>query len=218
MIDWIRKQPAAVRLWSSRRLHLFGISKEDGAAIRATTEFRRNHLPDLEAFEQTERWLTRDAFLASARQRIDAGEDVYTRVEDGRLVCYGWLRRDCRRNRYAYVDQTVEFAPGTALIYNGWVHPAARGRGLHQEAQRFRIADVLAEPAGRYLFSAVEEPNRAAHKSAVRAGLRPQAVLETRTRFGRQRKSAQRADGAYPFEVEVRSDPVTIERLREVRA
>lgn len=199
LMNWVRKQPAVVKTWSTHRLHLFAIDREAGGGFGSELPFRRNHWPDLVLFEPTERWLTREAFIASAKQRLEAGEDVYTLVEDGRLVAYGWLKRDNRNSRYAYVDQTVNFAPGSAVIYNGFVHPAARGRRLHQECQRFRIGDLFADPAARYVYSAVEEPNRAARKSAERTGLRPQAVLETRMRFGRARKSAVRLPGAYPI-------------------
>lgn len=203
MIEWLKKQPSMVRLWSTRYLHLFAISREHAHPSGHDTVFRRNHWPDLEAFEQTERWLPRSGFLATARERLDKGEDVYTLVEGGRLICYGWLRRHCQQSRYTYVDQTVIFAPGTAVIYNGWVHPEARGRRLHRAAQLQRIADAFTDPDGCYVFSAVEAANTAAYKSASRAGLHPQAVLETRTRFGRQRKSASRSPTAYPFEVQL---------------
>ena len=199
LANWVRKQPAMVRAWSTHRLHLFAIDREAGARFGSELPFRRNHWPDLVLFEPTERWLTREGFIASAKERLEAGEDVYTLVEDGRLVAYGWLKRDNRSSRYAYVDQTVSFAPGSAVIYNGFVHPAARGRRLHQECQRFRIGDLFADGAARYVYSAVEEPNHAARKSAERTGLRPQAVLETRMRFGRAHKSAVRLPGAYPI-------------------
>ncbi len=219
MIEWLKKQPAVVRLWSTRRLHLFAIAREDAPAPSVDLRFQRNHWPDLEAFEQTERWLTRSAFLASARARLDEGEDVYTLVEGGRLVCFGWLKRDCREGRYSYVDQLVSFPSGSAVIYNGWVHPAARGRRLHQAAQLCRIAATFADPNGRYVFSAVEDANAAAYKSAARAGLRPQAVLETRTRFGRKRKSVDRMPDAYPFDVQMNeADTPMPTNVQEARA
>jgi RimJ/RimL family protein N-acetyltransferase len=207
MIAWLRKQPVVVRTWSTRRLHLFGLGRDEGARLTSELPFRRNHWPDLVLFDPTERWLSREAFIALAQARLEGGEDVYTLVEDGRLIAYGWLKRDNRSSHYGYVDQTVTFAPGSAVIYNGFVHPAARGRRLHQECQRFRIGDLFADPAARYVYSAVEEPNRAALVSAERAGLRRQAVLETRMRFGRARKTAERLPGAFPIGFE--SDGVT---------
>lgn len=220
LLDWVRKQPPVVRAWSTRRLHLFAIDRERGAGLGSRLPFRRNHWPDLVLFEPTERWLTRETFIATAQARLEAGEDVYTLVEDGRLIAYGWLKRDVGRTHYPYIDQRVDFASGAAVIYNGFVHPAARGRRLHRECQHFRIGDLFADPTARYVYSAVEAPNRAAQISAERAGLIRQAILETRRRFGRATKSADRLPGAFPigFESDRIAPSAPATALRKVSA
>lgn len=196
--NWIAKQPPAVRLWSDRRLTLFGIEKA-ASPPRPDIPIRLNHWPDLEAFEQTVSWLGRDSFLRSQKERIEKGGRVYTYVEEGKLLFYGYATVNSSQSRYPYVDQVVHFPLGTALIYGGFVHPAARGRRIHLAAQQFRMADLFSLPDIRWVFSAVEDTNPSAYRSAQRARLVPHAELRTTRRFGKVHKRATRLPHSAPL-------------------
>ena len=186
--QWLAYQwkhhPASVRLWSDRSLHLVGVDRPAGQRITASLPFKRNDWDDLTCFQQTERWLSRDAFLAMARERLDEGIWGYTLAEDGVLLYYAWVRHDVPRSVFPYVGQTVAFPPHTATSYAGYVHPKGRGRGLFTEGLRHFLGDTFNHTGSQRLFAGVEGHNRAALRCHEQAGFTHVATLSTQHRLG----------------------------------
>jgi L-amino acid N-acyltransferase YncA len=149
-------------------------------------EFHINALEDLTLFEQTERWLPRDVFVAEAHRRIEEeGMRLYTAVAQGVLVHYGWLVPRQQRSWFPYIRQHYDYPDGTAVLFNAYTHPAARGTGLHTRSMMRRIADGAAQPGARWVYTAIESHNRASRAVATRCGFRCVDVLYERIRFGR---------------------------------
>ena len=180
------KNLSAVRwLRSDRYLLLYAVEADAAQAALPDDGLHCNRLEDLELFEQTERWLTREEFIAEARRRIGNGARLYPAVLDGRLVHYGWLIPREEKAWFPYVQQNYVFPIGSAMLYNAYTHPAARGTGLHQRSMRRRIFDASAQPETRRVYTAIESGNRASRKVASRVGFECVDVLYERIRFGR---------------------------------
>lgn len=146
---------------------------------------RCNELDDLALFEQTERWLPADVFTAEARRRVAEGLRLYTAVDGQRLLHYGWLVPQQAQAWLPYVHQHYRFPEGTAVLFNAYTHPAARGRGLHLKSMQRRAADAAVLPGTRWIYMAIESGNAASRTVAARVGLRCVDVLYERVRCGR---------------------------------
>jgi CelD/BcsL family acetyltransferase involved in cellulose biosynthesis/RimJ/RimL family protein N-acetyltransferase len=104
----------------------------------------RDSLDDLLAFRPAEAWQDRQRFLAEALTRIEKAHHMYTRVEEGRLVHYGWLIDRQKKAFFGEVQRAYEFPDHSAVLYDYWTHPAARGRGLYQSSLRQMLNDAFA--------------------------------------------------------------------------
>lgn len=189
LFEHVRRRAANLRLlrWlhSDRYLLLHAI-EADTVGVLAEDELRCNCIDDLLLFEQTERWLSRDAFMAEARRRIDQdGMRLYTAVRDGVLVHYGWLVPRQQRSWFPYVSQHYDYPEGSAVLFNAYTHPRARGTGLHTRSMRRRIADGAGQAGTRRVYTAIESHNRASRAVAARCGFVCVDVLFERIRFGR---------------------------------
>ncbi len=176
---------APVRWLRSDRYLLLHAIEADAVEPLAADELRCNAVEDLQLFEQTERWLSREAFVAEARRRIADGMRLYTAVVDGVLVHYGWLVPRQQRSWFPYVSQYYDYPDGAAVLFNAYTHPKARGTGLHTRSMRRRIADGAAQPGARRVYTAIESHNQASRAVAARCGFRCVEVLYERIRWGR---------------------------------
>ncbi|ENO78178.1 GNAT family N-acetyltransferase [Thauera sp. 63] len=172
-------------LRSERYLLLHAIEVAQVRPVGAD-ELHVNALDDLAYFQQTERWLPREAFVAEARRRIEEeGMRLYTAVEQRVLVHYGWLVPRQKRSWFPYVRQHYDYPEGTAVLFNAYTHPAARGTGLHTRSMMRRIADGAAQPGAHWVYTAIESHNQASRAVAARCGFKCVDVLFERIHFGR---------------------------------
>ncbi|MBB4632618.1 GNAT family N-acetyltransferase [Sphingosinicella soli] len=194
----IARQPVVVRLWSDHTLHLFA-ADAPGAGAPDTLDIRINDMAHVERFEQTEPWQSRDDFIAAARQRIETGTSLLFSVAhaDGPLLGFGIAQPNARETLYTHVGQRVLWPERTATMFGGYIHPMARGRGLHTALQTARIHYLVGTLGMRWVVSAVVSDNAAALASAGKTNAHPVAILNTRRRLGRARMTARRLDPAF---------------------
>lgn len=172
--------------WSTRYLLILRIEAGDAPPAGANDGLVCNDLAQLAHFRQTERWLSAEAFAAEARTRIADGMRLYTAVQDGVLVHYGWLVPRQEEAQFSYVAQRYRFPPASAVLFNAYTHPAARGGGLHERSMRRRVADAAALPGTRHIYTAIESHNQVSRAVAERVGFKCVEVLFERVRFGRR--------------------------------
>lgn len=177
-------------LWSDRYLIIMRISRAEGETISTPTPMKVNSPDDLALFDQTETWLTREAFLAEVEQRVAAGEKVFTTTLDGILAHYGWLVPDQSEAYFPLVDQHYNYPAGTAVMYNGYCHPCARGRGLHHVSLRSRVQWAFQQPKTSHVYGAIEIDNHVSRHCSEKLGLHRHEVLFRKCRFGRVTKGS----------------------------
>lgn len=188
VLSAIRTSRPVQWLWSDTYLVILRIGREAGADISTPTPMNVNCRDDLEKFEQTEPWLTRDAFLAEADRRMAAGEKIFTATVDDVLAHYGWLVPDQREAYFPAADQHYTFPEGTTVMYNGYAHPLARGRGLHHVSLRSRVQWAFARPETNYVYAAIDIDNGVSRHCSEKLGLQHHEVLYRKCRFGRVTK------------------------------
>lgn len=174
--------------WSGRYLLILAIKAEDAPPADPDDGLACNRLDDLQCFRQTERWLSREMFIDEARRRIEQGMRLYTAVRDGVLVHYGWLVPRQEEAHFSYVPETYHFPAGSAVLFNAYTHPAARGSGLHERSMRRRVADAAALTGTQRIYTAIESHNTTSRAVAERVGFRCVDVLFERVRFGHRQQ------------------------------
>lgn len=152
------------------RLYAFDLTRLPVSSGRAAV--RRNSLADvLAAFDTPDGALgPRRAYLAEALRRLERGEHVYTRVEGGRLVHFGWLSPQKKEALLADVGQRVRFAEPAALLHDFYTHPARRGRGICQSSLRHVLADAAQIPGARVAYAAAPAQGVAAIRALENVG------------------------------------------------
>lgn len=181
-------------LHSERYLLLHAIEVAQAQPVGAD-DLHVNALDDLAYFEQTERWLPCEAVVAEARRRIEEeGMRLYTAVARGVLVHYGWLVPRQKRSWFPYVRQHYDDPEGTAVLFNAYTHPLARGTGLHTRSMMRRIAEGAAQPGARWVYTAIESHNQASRAVAARCGFKCVDVLFERIRCARVQRGRMTPD------------------------
>jgi hypothetical protein len=86
-------------------------------------------------------------------------------------------------------------------MYGGFVHPHARGRGVHDILRAARINFLIGERGMRWVVGAVEADNSSAMQSTRKASyFRRVATLRTRYRFGFPTRSVTVVDRTFDAE------------------
>ena len=179
--------PLSQWVYSSKSLLLM-IHDGIGIACDATfAKFSINNHSDLMLFETTERWHDRKLFIASAKERIQLGQNCVTLAEDGRLAFVGWLAPGSKRSHFGYVRQTVDYPPQTATEYSVYVHPEFRGRGIFSSGLKAVVRFAFENSEVSLLVGAVESVNRAALRGHLNAGFEQLARLSTKCVLGKRR-------------------------------
>jgi hypothetical protein len=123
------------RLWYRRELRIYRYPLDDAPPVPCPTMFRRNCVDDLRYYERSSHAQhPPDTYRTMAVERMAQGFHLYTFVESHRLLHYGWLIERQTRGEDGWVDQVYFPPPKTAVLFDHFTHPLARGRGLYYQA------------------------------------------------------------------------------------
>jgi CelD/BcsL family acetyltransferase involved in cellulose biosynthesis/GNAT superfamily N-acetyltransferase len=140
---------------------------------------RKDELSDFLRYSGSNRWLSHNRLMAAAVRRIDQRQHCFTAIEDGILVHYGWLQLNRQTIEITEVGMKIDLPPSTAVLYDFYTEPSARGRGLYRRALRHIVADAFAAGADRAFIGAMEG-NRPSRKGIESAGFKPYLRLTHR--------------------------------------
>lgn len=129
-------------VWDNIEFRIYRHTIEPSQRTTFDGQMKKDYLPDLLKFEPTEPWQTKDGFMAEALRRLEQGEHVYTYASDERLLHYGWLIERQRETFFTEVQQRFEYPEKSAVLYDFYTHPDARGRGLYQKNLKQMLTDV----------------------------------------------------------------------------
>jgi GNAT superfamily N-acetyltransferase len=149
------------------------------------SSIRRDHLSDLDLYEPSAPWwLPKSAFLDAARERLAAGEHIYTYATPNRLLHYAWLA-DRRESMVVYeVDQTFHYAIPGAMLYDAHTIPEARGQGLHTRSLAARLSDARSLASVRWAYVGCLADNYPSRAVIQKSGFAYYTSLYRRKTFG----------------------------------
>jgi CelD/BcsL family acetyltransferase involved in cellulose biosynthesis len=157
-----------------------------GDGTSGAVAFSMDRPEDLLLYTGSNRWCPRQALMATALERLREGEHCYTVVEDGVLLHYGWINPSARELHVTEVDRRIPLPEGSALVYDGYTEPGARGRGLHTRSLQYRVAECFRLGARSVTTSALES-NPVSVRNIQRVFGRPVGRVVQVRRLGRVR-------------------------------
>ena len=148
-------------------LPLAGIELGDAPRI-----MRRNDHHDLAKYRQAESWQSdRHEFLERAKNRLEAGQHVYTFAPEDQLLHYGWLMQSPPEFAYPEVQRLRPLGPHeTGVLYDFYTLPDARGRGLYQSGVREMLCDLSEDSQIKEAYVSVGPENHASRHVIEKAG------------------------------------------------
>ena len=148
------------------------IYRRDAAATASAegTRIRRDAIEDLMKYEPVNGGLTRHEFLSDAMRRLENGQQVYTCVENGRLLHYAWFAPEPEKDLAADALPGFELPPRSALIVDCYTFPLARRRGLGAASLATILSDAARVKDLDRTYIAVPSESDCARRLVERAG------------------------------------------------
>jgi RimJ/RimL family protein N-acetyltransferase len=155
-VSFLSRLPQAIRnrVWYRRELRVYSYPLADLSGLPRPTILERDCFDDLRYYERSTReqqppHVYRKMALERRAQRFH----LYTLVVHGCLLHYAWLieRQTCGED--GWVEQAYFPLPDTAVLFDHFTHPSARGRGLYFQAlcQLLHDARELAQARQAYV-------------------------------------------------------------------
>jgi GNAT superfamily N-acetyltransferase len=146
----------------------------------------RDEISHLLLYDGRGGWVSRDVFLADSIRRIEGGNHVYTYVEDGRLLHYGWMTERQSKSHMDEVHQDFVFPPDSAVLFDFYTAPDARGRGLYMQSLRLALRDAANVPGTKRVYVCVLANNRASRHVIEKTGFEYDGSLIEDRLFGKR--------------------------------
>lgn len=142
---------------------------------------RTNSLADLLCYEPAgPSQPSKEAFLKAALMRIERGGRVYTRVEGGCLVHYGWLTAAGDATPRHGVRRCWRFPPHSALLTDFYTPPSRAGEAWYADSLPRMLRDAAALDGVEFIYAAVPAGDTPARRAAEAAGFEYQGVRRVR--------------------------------------
>jgi len=172
--------------WRLRlELCVYACTADEIRALPHPTRMRRDRWEDLALCRA---WsyplLTREQYLAVVEERrLTGGQHLYSLVEDGVLVHYGWVIARQERAPDAALGLVMVPPPGSAGLYDYFTDPIARGRGLYTDSLRQCMHDAVDLDGARQVFIYVYADNLISKRVIEKAGFKYRGSLVLERRF-----------------------------------
>lgn len=180
---------ARTRLWNMREMRIYSYDVQQARELAVPQSMKRDFLPDLLAYQPAEAWQMRfSVFLKRVLKGLENGNHVYTRVEDGRLVHYGWLIERQEKSHLSEVGHDFYLPPESAVLADFYTHPAARGKGLYQQSLRQMLYDAAHLPRTQHIFIGVLADNGPSRHVIEKVGFNYQFSFFAQTTGGKTKR------------------------------
>jgi len=192
--------PKAVwnRVWYRRELRVYCYPLADLSGLPHPTILERDCFDDLRYYERaTKEQQTPHVYRKQALERMAQGFHLYTLVEYGRLLHYAWLIERQTRGEDAWVDQVYFPPPETAVLFDHFTHPSARGRGLYFQALCQLLHDAHDIAQARQAYVTVFGNNGPSRHVIERVGFHYEGSLCKERKLFRSRRYSIPAHGEF---------------------
>jgi len=170
----------------TREYRVYRMERGMAANWQADARVHQNDIDGLLCFEPGETWQSRDDYLSSALERLEAGNRAYTICQDGQLAHSGWMAAQTQSNM-TEVKQSITLPEGSVTLYDFYSDPAWRGRGFYRITLERMLRDAFADPAIQYAYIMVLADNTPSRRVIEKLGFAYQASYFLEKRGGKER-------------------------------
>lgn len=186
------------RIWYHRELRIYSFPLAEPLQLPRSTLFRRDCLEDLEYYEQVAKeQQSPEAYRRMGRERMAQGFHFYSYVSQGRLLHYAWLITRQSRGVDGWVDQVYFPPPDTAVLFDHFTHPSARGRGLYYQALCHLLNEAREFAAARQAYVTVFGSNTPSRHVIEKVGFEYEGSLCKERRLLWSRRYSIAARGGF---------------------
>lgn len=161
------------RLWSHlfevRKATVFGRSLDEPIPDyipSVPVKLREMTLEDLSRFREA-RSLLPERWIMGFAERLKTGRIGIIGFVNGQVACYGWLSLQNAMDRWMGVELCLQ--DGEGYLYDGFIFPAFRGRGIYTFLQAWRL-NYLKQLNCRIAYLVVAAGNLAAQRTDEKVG------------------------------------------------
>jgi CelD/BcsL family acetyltransferase involved in cellulose biosynthesis/RimJ/RimL family protein N-acetyltransferase len=177
------------QIYQKRECRFYYFNAED---IKNQPNFdlvRRNSIEDLLKFEPSEGWqFTTSQFHQEVMKRFADGAISYTHSQGDKLLHYGWLLEHQEVSKiYEINDAEFRFPPNTAVLFDFYTEPEARGKGFYKKSlsQMLHVASQI--PDVKQVFIAVFADNIPSKNAIEKLGFKYHSSLFQEIKLGKRK-------------------------------
>jgi hypothetical protein len=139
---------------------IYRVPVEEALEFEEVPEFHFDSWDDLQTYVPGP-GESREALLTLWRGRLDAGEHVYTRTENGCLAIYGWMIERQSSCFLTDVRQQMDMPEAPAVLYDFFTAPEFRNRDFYPQLLVHSVRHTAASVPGiRWIYMTVRADDR----------------------------------------------------------
>jgi hypothetical protein len=139
---------------------IYRVPVEEALEFEEVPEFHFDSWDDLQTYVPGP-GESREALLTLWRGRLDAGEHVYTRTENGCLATYGWMIERQSSCFLTDVRQQMDMPEAPAVLYDFFTAPEFRNRDFYPQLLVHSVRHTAASVPGiRWIYMTVRADDR----------------------------------------------------------
>jgi CelD/BcsL family acetyltransferase involved in cellulose biosynthesis/RimJ/RimL family protein N-acetyltransferase len=175
------------KIYEKRECRFYSLAVEDIKNLPNYDFVRRNSIEDLLKYEPAEGWqFTASQFHQEVMKRFEDGAISYTFVENNKLLHYGWLLENQAVSCVPEVGNGhFYFPPNSAVLFDFYTHPIARGRKFYQQSVSQMLHVASAIPNVKQVFIGVLADNKPSRYVIEKVGFKYHSSLFMETKLGR---------------------------------
>ncbi len=148
-----------------------------------------NSVSDLLKYEPTEGWqMTTSDFHKKVLGNFEKGIHSYTHSDGEKLLHHGWMLERQKISEVYEVNQEFTLPDNTAVLFDYYTHPDARGMGLYRNSILQGIHDAARVPDTENVFIGVMADNAPSRHVIEKLGFEYEGSLFEETKLGRTRR------------------------------
>ncbi len=173
--------------WYKEEIRVYAYELDRTTRLSNSKRMKRDNLPDLLAYQPLEAWQSPvNKFIKRALDNLEAGQHIYTIVEDGRLAQYCWLFESPgpKSERLCGLDeQGLSLPPDSVLITEFYTF--SQGRSLTRSSLHQILLDAAKAPGAKLAFIAIRADDEVMRKLIEETDFTYQFSLFEKNALGR---------------------------------
>ncbi|WP_163832466.1 GNAT family N-acetyltransferase [Spartinivicinus ruber] len=129
---------------------------------------------DLQYLEAWEEWQNVGELKRDFQHRLRKGELMFGVVDNQKILAFAWLIPEAKTSLFPLVKRHFHYPEGSAVIYNVYTSPRARGRGFYREVLNACILYAMNNLKLKYIYQAIEPTNKIPVMMADKIGFQEQ--------------------------------------------